>query len=760
MFKPKLLVQAVALALILPGVSYAEFEISGEAKIEYSVFTSDGLVTGAEEEHEAGDAMKAEPSIKLFINSDVGEESAFHAELLLADDSEAASERLEGGEESTQYEVLREFYFDTNGGGWDLRLGKQQVVWGTADGIKLLDIINPTDYRELNQNVTEDARIPVWMINAERELDNGGNIQVIISEAQPNFISGLDADGDSGAPFIFKGLDTITGKTDGFLNIIPKLTGVATSFTMGAVNNMFGAADMNGDGLTDGLVPFAGMSVDTFASQGWTFDGSQLTPDMTPIPQGSTDNVQNFPNFNGDGFVLLNAIAQQGLMTLMGSPVDPYGNHSETNLMNEDGDPWTMAAPTDTTVTWDVRSPKSAFEYMPNASFATFNNSAGNLWLAQNMLTPIADGGQGMTPADFGVSTEQEVYAMFHGPAQSDYIVEDTDGEANFGFRFKNTTGGGLNYSLNYFYGYSHNPSVNMICRDSVTGEQLQHELRRPNNPNANPNYSDTFATVITEDQVSNSYDGTIGVAFNEAGQYYGAFNPMTGGLAAFGDATHSTNGIVMVFEETYERTQNLGFSFDNAIDTDALGSVVFRGEFLYTQDEPLPVIDKRLLAIGYMPEAMKTEGHDMFKFVLGADVTVMTNLLVSTQLIQFHNLDYVDEQRTCTTAFGTEFDCSRYTADMSTMSLENGMKEGDEVETFVSFFLSKPFGSDVQHRWNNIIIAENDGGYWNRFDVEYSFNDEMVGTVEYNKYWGDEDTMFGQFEDSSNLQLGFKYLF
>ena len=184
MIRPSKLVQAVAVALMLPGAAYAELEISGEAKIEYSVFTSDGIVTGALEEHEAGDAMKTEPSIKLFINSDVGESSAFHAEILLADDGEAASERLEGGEQYSQYEVLRELYVDTTGGGWDFRLGKQQVVWGTADGIKLLDIVNPTDYRELNQNAFEDSRIPVWMINAETDIGERGNLQVILSQAE------------------------------------------------------------------------------------------------------------------------------------------------------------------------------------------------------------------------------------------------------------------------------------------------------------------------------------------------------------------------------------------------------------------------------------------------------------------------------------------------------------------------------------------------------------------------------------------------
>ena len=31
---------------------------------------------------------------------------------------------------------------------------------------------------------------------------------------------------------------------------------------------------------------------------------------------------------------------------------------------------------------------------------------------------------------------------------------------------------------------------------------------------------------------------------------------------------------------------------------------------------------------------------------------------------------------------------------------------------------------------------------------------------IEWNSYWGDEDTTFGQFDKSSNLQLGFKFIF
>jgi hypothetical protein len=43
---------------------------------------------------------------------------------------------------------------------------------------------------------------------------------------------------------------------------------------------------------------------------------------------------------------------------------------------------------------------------------------------------------------------------------------------------------------------------------------------------------------------------------------------------------------------------------------------------------------------------------------------------------------------------------------------------------------------------------------------VEYRFTDALIGTAELNMYFGSEDTMFGQFKESSNFQLGIKYIF
>ena len=67
---------------------------------------------------------------------------------------------------STDYK-MRELYMDASLGRWDFRIGKQQVVWGETDGLRLMDIINPLDMRR--QFITRDwrdIRIPLTMVKA------------------------------------------------------------------------------------------------------------------------------------------------------------------------------------------------------------------------------------------------------------------------------------------------------------------------------------------------------------------------------------------------------------------------------------------------------------------------------------------------------------------------------------------------------------------------------------------------------------------
>jgi hypothetical protein len=74
---------------------------------------------------------------------------------------------------------LRELYWETFGDNSFWRIGKQQVVWGEADGLKLLDVINPQNFREFVLDDFEDSRIPLWMLNAEFTLTENSVLQVL-----------------------------------------------------------------------------------------------------------------------------------------------------------------------------------------------------------------------------------------------------------------------------------------------------------------------------------------------------------------------------------------------------------------------------------------------------------------------------------------------------------------------------------------------------------------------------------------------------
>ncbi|MDN5941156.1 MAG: hypothetical protein L0H94_04650 [Nitrospira sp.] len=73
---------------------------------------------------------------------------------------------------------LRELYLSTQLGKAHFTLGKQQVVWGKADGLKLLDVVNPQNFREFILDNFDDSRIPLWTVNAELSLGKS-NLQLL-----------------------------------------------------------------------------------------------------------------------------------------------------------------------------------------------------------------------------------------------------------------------------------------------------------------------------------------------------------------------------------------------------------------------------------------------------------------------------------------------------------------------------------------------------------------------------------------------------
>ena len=67
---------------------------------------------------------------------------------------------------------MRTLYLDASVGVIDFRIGKQQVVWGETDGLRLMDIINPLDQRR--QFITrnwEDIRLAQTMVKAVYGID-------------------------------------------------------------------------------------------------------------------------------------------------------------------------------------------------------------------------------------------------------------------------------------------------------------------------------------------------------------------------------------------------------------------------------------------------------------------------------------------------------------------------------------------------------------------------------------------------------------
>ena len=117
---------------------------------EWAVLTKDGSTQKLQ--------LMIEPELEI----DVGEDSRVTTILRLRTD---AKDNLSPGDHNQA--ELRELYLDTTIKDSIVILGKQQVVWGKSDGLKVLDIVNPQDFREFILDDFDQSRIPLWTVNAE-----------------------------------------------------------------------------------------------------------------------------------------------------------------------------------------------------------------------------------------------------------------------------------------------------------------------------------------------------------------------------------------------------------------------------------------------------------------------------------------------------------------------------------------------------------------------------------------------------------------
>jgi len=747
----------LSVILLLPSLAFSAAQMSGKITHESAKFTEAGTSQGASAAH-GTDSFKKETSLRLFIDDEIAglNNGAYHIELQGFNDGDAIS-NFQSGEEYTQRDPLREAYIDATFGDNDeymTRTGKQQVVWGKADGMKLLDIINPTDYSEMAQNQMEDSRIPVYMMNVERVLDDGSTLQVVVSQPRENFFPGLNRNistskrsngavtgdytytyttgaatsaafngnlfsayasdtaslaHDRGQPFILKGVDTITGATNGFLNIVPDV---------GTVASLFGRAfNIQGSTTEGGL----SASLHGNSQRAFTVGGFNNTTKLSSFSASFRSSTQSYVDtHNSDGLVNVSGtnIASEG-----------YG-FENTNLgltafwrFNSGTDTWVDSTAsegetqghetTDGGAFYDGKSTLAGFA----AKFGTnLNNTATS---KVDAVFDIMDRTSFTTFDTFVNATSEYKYDM------------PSDADMNLALRTNNTTKDGLNYSLVYSYNYDQNPVINVGWVNSA---------------------GDSVNVARSGSAFATQTDGKGYTDYLTASGY--------GGLA--GDY------LTLRFTETLERAHNIGGAFDYAFETESMGPVVLRAEGLYQKDVYSPVIDRGKIAIGDLAGGLKMLPGDKFKYVVGLDFTALTNMMISTQFIQERNLDYVDNNvdfdgsacSTTRTGNMSSENCGVYTADFASMHLTNGMKKALKNKEYYSLFLSKPFGSSDQHRFNNIYMVEEGGGRWNRLDAEFTITDDIVATGEWNRYWGNDDTQFGQLKDSSNLQLGVKYSF
>ena len=73
---------------------------------------------------------------------------------------------------------VRELYLDIFLDTMDVRIGRQFVVWGVMTGVRIVDEINPMDFREMIFADLLDYRVPLWLLKANYFL-NDSNLELL-----------------------------------------------------------------------------------------------------------------------------------------------------------------------------------------------------------------------------------------------------------------------------------------------------------------------------------------------------------------------------------------------------------------------------------------------------------------------------------------------------------------------------------------------------------------------------------------------------
>ncbi len=87
---------------------------------------------------------------------------------------------------------LREAYFQYSENFWEIKAGRQIVIWGVADGLRITDLISPMDYTEFLARDYDDIRLPVDAVKLKYIRPNW-SIEAIFVPVPSFFIIPIDS---------------------------------------------------------------------------------------------------------------------------------------------------------------------------------------------------------------------------------------------------------------------------------------------------------------------------------------------------------------------------------------------------------------------------------------------------------------------------------------------------------------------------------------------------------------------------------------
>jgi len=111
---------------------------------------------------DSGDYFVAENTLDLRLSKTLGD-AGFYANAVLYE-----------REGEVQQPELREIYIDFQGDAFDIRLGKQQIIWGKGDGVFITDLVSPKDLSLFLIPDFEELRRAVTGVKADLFAGNHG----------------------------------------------------------------------------------------------------------------------------------------------------------------------------------------------------------------------------------------------------------------------------------------------------------------------------------------------------------------------------------------------------------------------------------------------------------------------------------------------------------------------------------------------------------------------------------------------------------